>query len=187
MDRPPPHPTLSSTGERAGSTLGAVLVFFLASGLFFSPLLFTGRVLLPLDPATVAPWSELRRDASGPSNPLALDGLVLTLPARLYNHAMLRSGRIPFWNPHVFCGYPHFALIQNNVLYPLSLPFDLADPAAGIGYSLCLHLGLAGSLMFFFLRRTGLGTAAAIVGGLAFEFNGMFLLRLSVPSYVYSG
>jgi Bacterial membrane protein YfhO len=170
-------------GERGD----AVLVFFLASVLFFSPLLLTGRVLLPLDPATVAPWSELRTDARGPSNPLALDGLVLTLPARLYNHAMLRSGRIPFWNPHVFCGYPHFALIQNNVLYPLSLPFDLVDPAAGIGYSLCLHLGLAGSLMFFFLRRTGLGTAAAIVGGLAFEFNGMFLLRLSVPSYVYSG
>ena len=154
MKRPPPHPTLSPRGERGG----AVLVFFLASALFFSPLLLTGRVLLPLDPATVAPWSELRRDASGPSNPLALDGLVLTLPARLYNHSMLRSGRIPFWNPHVFCGYPHFALIQNNVLYPLSLPFDLADPAAGIGYSLCLHLGLAGSLMFFFLRRTGLGT-----------------------------
>ena len=162
-------------------------MFFLASVLFFSPLLFTGRVLLPLDPMTVAPWSELRTDARGPSNPLALDSLVLTLPARLYNHAMLRAGRIPFWNPHVFCGYPHFALIQNNVLYPLSLPFDLVDPAAGIGYSLCLHLGLAGSLMFFFLRRTGLSTAAAIVGGLAFEFNGMFLLRLSVPSYVYSG
>ena len=42
---------------------------------------------------------------------------------------MLRSGRIPFWNPHVFCGYPHLALIQNNVLYPLSLPFDLVAPA----------------------------------------------------------
>jgi hypothetical protein len=165
----------------------AVLVFPLASVALCAPALRPGYVLLPTALASLPPWNDGAADAGRASNPLMTDGLLLTLPARLYNHQALRAGEIPFWNPQVFCGYPHLALIQNNALYPLTLPFDLVDPVAGIGYSTCLHLALAGLLMYAFLRRSGLGREAAVVGGLAFELNGMFLVRLAVPSYLYSG
>ena len=100
---------------------------------------------------------------------------------------MLRAGEIPFWNPSVFAGYPHFALIQNNVLYPPSTVFDLIEPVSGMGFSILLHLALAGCLMFAFLRSRGLADDAAFVGAAAFELNGMFLIRVSAPSYVFSG
>jgi hypothetical protein len=162
------------------------LAFPLAALLLCAEAFRPGHVLLPTALESLAPWSEragpLRR-----SNPLASDSLLLTLPARAYNHEMLREGRLPFWNPRAFCGYPHLALIQNGALYPLTLPFDLVDPLAGIGYATWLHLTLAGLLMYAFLRRTGLGLPAALVGGLAFELNGFFLVRLSVPSYLHSG
>jgi hypothetical protein len=165
----------------------AVLVFPLVSLALCWEAFRPGYVLLPTAAESLPPWNEGAGGEGRASNPLMSDGLLLTLPARLYNHQVLRAGEIPFWNPHVFCGYPHLALLQNNTLYPLTIPFDLFDPVAGIGYSACLHFALAGLLMYAFLRRSGLGRGAAVVGGLAFELNGMFLVRLGAPSYLYSG
>ncbi len=164
----------------------AVLIFPFLALVFGWEAFRPGYVFLPTAVETLPPW-----DGGGPiarpSNPLMLDGLTLTLPARAYNHEMLRQGALPFWNPRIFCGYPHLAMIQNNALYPLSAPFDLVDPVTSIGYAACLHLALAGLLMFLFLRRAGLGRPAALVGGVVFELNGLFLVRLSAPSYLYSG
>ncbi|HEY8515792.1 MAG TPA: hypothetical protein VIS07_09805 [Candidatus Binatia bacterium] len=163
--------------------------FFLLAAIFGWELLLLGRILLPTNPATVAPWiGDVSPEAAAvPSNGLMMDTLIFTLPARVYNGEMLRAGEIPFWNPHVFAGYPHYALIQNNALYPLSALFDLIEPISGMGFSILLHLALAGCLTFAFLRAQGLADAPAFVGAAAFELNGMFLVRISAPSYVFSG
>jgi len=165
------------------------LGFFLIAAVFGWQLLLQDRILLPTNPATLAPWVGDMEPASAavPSNGLMMDTLIFTLPARVYNAEMLRAGEIPFWNPRVFAGYPHFALIQNNVLYPLSTVFDLIEPLSGMGYSILLHLALAGCFMFAFLRARRLADDAAFVGAAAFELNGMFLIRVSAPSYVFSG
>ena len=165
------------------------LGFFLVAAAFGWQLLLQDRILLPTNPATLAPWfgDMSAESAAVPSNGLMMDTLIFTLPARLYNAEMLRAGEIPFWNPSVFAGYPHFALIQNNVLYPPSTVFDLIEPLSGMGFSILLHLALAGCLMFAFLRARGLPDDAAFVGAAAFELNGMFLIRVSAPSYVFSG
>lgn len=166
----------------------ALLAFPLAAILLCWDGLRPGDVLLPTALESLPPWRDAATAASLPrSNPLASDSLLLTLPARAYNHRMLREGRLPFWNPHVFCGYPHLALIQNGALYPPTLPLDFLDPLDSIDYGAVLHLTLAGFLMYTFLRRSGLDAGPALVGGLAFELNGFFLVRLSVPSYLYSG
>jgi hypothetical protein len=163
--------------------------FVALAAVFGWQLLLEGRVLLPTNPATIAPWiGDVSPEAAAvPSNGLMMDTLIFTLPARVYNGTMLRAGEIPFWNPHVFAGYPHLALIQNNALYPLSAPFDLVEPVSGMGFSILAHLALAGCLMFAFLRAQGLEDSPAFVGAAAFELNGMFLVRLSAPSYVFSG
>lgn len=165
------------------------LAFFLVAAAFGWQLLLEGRILLPTNPATIVPWfgDQSPEATAVPSNGLMMDTLIFTLPARVYNGQMLRAGEIPFWNPHIFAGYPHFALIQNNVLYPLSTLFDLIEPVRGMGFSICLHLALAGCLMFAFLRARALDDGAAFLGAAAFELNGMFLIRVSAPSYVFSG
>ncbi|MBY0278414.1 hypothetical protein K2Z84_24050, partial [Candidatus Binatia bacterium] len=168
---------------------GPYFGFVLIAALFGWQLLLQGRVLLPTNPATIAPWfgDASAESAAVPSNGLMMDTLIFTWPARLYNGAMLRHGEIPFWNSAVFAGYPHLAMIQNNVLYPGSTPFDLIEPVSGMGFSILLHLALAGCFMFAFLRSRGLADDAAFLGAAAFELNGMFLIRVSAPSYVFSG
>lgn len=165
------------------------LGFVLIAAVFGWQLVLQGRILLPTNPATIAPWfgDAAPESAAVPSNGLMMDTLIFTWPARIYNSEMLRSGEIPFWNPSVFAGYPHYALIQNNVLYPPSTIFDLIEPVHGMGFSILLHLTLAGCLMFAFLRSRGLADDAAFLGAAAFELNGMFLIRVSAPSYVFSG
>ena len=166
----------------------ALLSFPVAAILLCGHALRPGYVLLPTALESLPPWRDApSAEPPARSNPLASDSLLLTLPARVFNHRMLREGRLPFWNPYVFCGYPHLALIQNGALYPPTLPLDWLDPLESIDYGACLHLALAGLLMYAFLRRSGLDAGPALVGGLAFELNGFFLVRLSVPSYLYSG
>lgn len=162
------------------------LVFAAAALLFCAPYLRPGRVLLPTSLATMPPWSEPGASAP-PSNDLMADALVLTLPERVRNGASLRAGEIPSWNPRIFGGYPHLAMIQNDALYPLSAPFDALEPVSGMAWSIALHLALAGSLAAILLRETGVSRGGAIVGGIAFALNGFFLVRASAPSYVFSG
>lgn len=158
--------------------------------LFCAPYLAPGRLLLPTDPRGIPPWDGAaaeRGEPRGPSNDLMADALVLTLPARAWNHDALRAGRIPHWNDLIFGGYPHLAMIQNNALYPPVALLDLGDPARGMAWAIALHLALAGSLALIFLRASGVGSAGALVGAVAFELNGTFLVRASSPSYVFSG
>lgn len=123
----------------------------------------------------------------GASNNLMRDNLLLTFPWRTFNSEALRKGEVPLWNPYIFCGVPHFALIQSNSLYPLTFPFDWIDPIKGMAVSMALHFALAGLLMYWWLLKIDLPVEAALLGGILFEFNGMFLVRLSAPSYVFSG
>src|SRR5215218_9624888 len=80
------------------------LAFLVVAAVFGWQLLLEGRILLPTNPATIAPWfGDASAEATAvPSNGLMMDTLIFTLPARVYNAQMLRSGEIPFWNPHIF-------------------------------------------------------------------------------------
>lgn len=182
--------TVSNTSNPVSSGVAGhwpIPVIVLVSVLFCWEWLLPGQVLLPTDSESVWPWSASAQGAPRPSNPLLADSFILTYTSRVYNHIMLRQGRVPFWNPHILCGTPHFALIQNDSLYPLTMPFDLVEPVAGMAYSICLHLALAGTLMYLFLRNSGLDPGAAMIGGFAFQLNGMFLTRLGMPCFVFSG
>jgi hypothetical protein len=162
------------------------VVWLLCIG-FFAPTLFLNRALVPTNPDNWVPWSAVPDARSSVSNQLMADSLMLTVPWRVHNAESLRKGEIPFWNPAIGCGYPHLAALQSNALYPPVVVFDLLDPIRGIAWAMALHIGLAGSLMYSFLRRRDFGCDASAVGAVAFEFNGFFMVRMSAPSYVFSG
>ncbi len=170
--------------------LGRHLLFWLLSIVYFWQPLTTEQLLVPTSPTRYAPWSNMESEPLKEgvrSNPLMGDSLILTVPWRSYNREILLSGELPFWNPYIFCGYPHLAALQSNALYPPVVVFDLLDPFEGLGWSMAFHLGLAGTLMFCFLRRLGLTIDAATLGAVVFQFNGFFLVRMSAPSYVFTG
>ena len=83
----------------------------------------------------------------------------------------LLSGTLPLWNHYEGLGAPLLGEMQSAALFPptwlLVFPYGQAIEHA-------LLQAVAGWGTYLFLRRFGLGTAAALACGLLFEFNGVF-------------
>lgn len=82
------------------------------------------------------------------------------------------AGHVPWWNPFNGVGLPLAAEAQPGSLF---LPFVLLMHfrSGGMWVELLLQL-IAGCCSFAVLRRIGLSSLAAFVGGLLFEMNGTF-------------
>lgn len=92
---------------------------------------------------------------------------------REFGTAMIRSGHLPLWNPYLFGGMPFVGAFDGDIFYPptlllrLLLRTDLA-----VTWAFILHIILAGWFTYLWLRASGLGFAAAGIGGLAYELGG---------------
>jgi hypothetical protein len=84
----------------------------------------------------------------------------------------LKEGTIYAWNPWLFLGVPFAAEVQAGVFYPFNLLFLLFDFGLAHRLYILLHYPLAAFNMFLFLRRRGLVTAAAAMGGIFFALSG---------------
>ena len=103
------------------------------------------------------------------------DAVDVHYSAQKYFADHVLSGRLPFWTPNVFSGFPLLADPQTGAWYPLNWPFFLlgVTPRA-IQWELALHclLALAGG---YLLAREALGSrAAAVFAGVFFAFSGFF-------------
>jgi hypothetical protein len=81
------------------------------------------------------------------------------------------SGRLPLWNPYEGLGSPLLGEVQAAALFPPTLLLLL--PHGQLIEQTFLQI-VAGLGTFLFLRRFGLGVTGALLGGLLFEFNGVF-------------
>lgn len=101
------------------------------------------------------------------------DALTYFAPYRDYASSVLRTGRLPLWNPYLFLGAPFLANPQTAVLYPLHWPFLWLDAGKSLIASLALHLVIAGVGAYVYGRRAaGLSRSAALVTGLIFSLSG---------------
>lgn len=94
----------------------------------------------------------------------------------------LRHGRLPVWDPHIMCGFPLLAELQNAVFYPPTW-FCLILPA-GVFWTLSalVHLALSGVFVRCWMEK-GLGvmSRAAVVGGVVYMMSGF------IAAHLYSG
>ncbi len=108
------------------------------------------------------------------------DILVGAYPTRVYVHQLLTSGQIPLWNPYQLGGMPLLGDIQAAVFYLPNLLLDLfywnTDiPYEGFERLVVAHYALAGLFMYSYLRSLKLSKSAALLGAIAFQFNGFFI------------
>jgi hypothetical protein len=92
---------------------------------------------------------------------------------REFGTAMIRSGHLPLWNPYIFGGMPFVGAFDGDIFYPPTLLLRLllrADLA--VTWAFIIHVILAGWFAYLWLRASGLGFAAAGIGGLAYELGG---------------
>lgn len=90
----------------------------------------------------------------------------------------VREGRLPFWEPTLFNGFPLMAQPQQNAFYP-PLWFSFFVPVnIGISLYMLLHIWLAGVGMFAFVRYMGGRWLPAFLAAVIFAFSGLLAGRL---------
>jgi hypothetical protein len=143
-------------------------VFAVVLLVLFGPVLFGGRVLLPLDDLREhVPFQELAPTRSQ-SHPLQKDLLRLVVPAQAAARAAWDDGRWPLWNRRVGAGMPLLADPQAQALQPLTL-LGLALPLArAAGFVAALRVLVALIFTFLWLRRQGFYGGRALAGSLVY-------------------
>jgi hypothetical protein len=117
--------------------------------------------------------------------PLILGGRVLYWGVPLYQfypwHALvadaIRAGHLPLWTDLLGNGTPLLANHQSAVFYPPNLVYLLAPVERAMGYSVVLHLALAGLFAYAWGRTVGLSPFGGAITGLSFMFSGFLVGR----------
>jgi hypothetical protein len=136
------------------------LVIVAAPLILFAPLIFTGRVLYwGTTILQFAEWRQLVGDA-------------------------LRSGHFPLWTDAVGNGFPLLANLQSAVLYPFNVLFLAFPVERALGYSVILHLMLAGGFMYGYARHLELNRPASLVAALSYSLSAFLVSRAQFPSMV---
>lgn len=163
------------------------LLFFLLLGiLFLGRVVLAGRTFVPAQLLFYhAPWSAYVTPEDRPAwNPLMYDSVGQFYPWRKFAADSVHLGIIPLWNPYQFCGTPFLANSQSAVLYPGSLLHYILGPRLAAGWSALLHLVLAATFMWLFLRGLGLSTTAGALGGIGYAFSTWQISWLHLPTFL---
>ena len=161
-----------------------VILFAVVVLVFFHDVLLGDRVLITSNPARVEPWSHYAEGDDLSGKDYRTDAFYTYLPRQVELTRSVREGRVPLWNPYVFCGMPFYADPQSRVLYPISLLLVLADPQKAMGYDVAIHFLIAMAGMYLFLRIVRTGTPGAMAGALLYGFSSFFFLRMGHPTFV---
>lgn len=106
------------------------------------------------------------------------------VPQLDFQQEELLNGRIPLWNPYLYCGTPFIGNPQTWALYPSSLLLYTISPERSTGLIGAGHCLFASFGTLLFLRRRGLGAGTALIGALVWGFGGALVSKMQFPNMV---
>jgi hypothetical protein len=121
---------------------------------------------------------------------LDFNAFYLGMKQFLYNE-LHDHGSIPYWNPYIFGGIPFWAHFESAIFYPLGFLFWFLPAAKAYGYTMFLHLFLAGLFMYALARSCGIGRPGSFLAAAVFACSGfvmalLYLGQLSpIQSYIW--
>lgn len=90
-------------------------------------------------------------------------------PFLSYTLSSLQEGRIPHWNPYIYCGIPFFSSFSAPVFYPVrGLLLLLAGAEASVRFLYPIQVVIAAISAWLFLGAIGVSRAGRLVGTAAF-------------------
>jgi hypothetical protein len=98
----------------------------------------------------------------------------------------VRAGYLPLWTDLLGNGAPLLANHQSALFYPFNLIYFVAPVERAMGYSVVLHLILAGLFAYAWGCSVGLSRFGATVTGLSFMLSGFFVSRTQFITIVNS-
>ncbi len=164
-----------------------LLALALAALIFWWPCLVGGKVpVAAVYQQQMPPFGEPQSPAPRAWDALLWDSMAQFYPWRLLLQRGLRSGELPLWNPHQYCGYPFVGNGQSAIFYPPNWLLLVVDTKYFLGLSLALHWFLAGMLTFFLARTLGLRPAGAALAGMLYQSSGFMITWCELPTVVNS-
>lgn len=107
-------------------------------------------------------------------------------PLREFVRELIKNGKIPLWNPYIFCGNPLFATLQSQVFYPISIIFYLLPAAKGFNIYTVLHIYLAGVFIYILLRYWRLSRYASFISALLYSLSGFMISSIHMNTTISS-
>lgn len=153
-----------------------VLIFFtLVTALFFYPVFTKHTVPLPLN-LLVSFYSPWRNEGYKlPNKPIGFDNVRQMLPYKMFTKESLTHGSLPLWNPYLFAGSPHIAMLQPAFFYPGTLLDLLLPLTQSWTFLVLMQPIIAGVLMYVFLRALHLSPRASLVGAVSYAYCGWMI------------
>jgi hypothetical protein len=161
------------------SKIVALIVLLSVLAIVFFPVLFQGRVLLPLDylNTMILPYSAQYRQAVA-YNHFLCDAVMQYYPYKVLTRKGLSKGILNYWDQYVMGGYPRYAEtmgahfdITNIILLCASMP-------TAYHLQIILQLLIAGLGMFLLLRFYKVSEFIAILFSVVYMLNSMFITWL---------
>lgn len=106
------------------------------------------------------------------------------LPLHDYAFRSLKAGRLPEWDPYLYCGLSFAGNVQASMFYPPLWAAFLASlgfqrlPFLAVEILVFAHVWLAWLFAFLWFRGRGLRAEAAALGAAAFAFCGYMMIHL---------
>ena len=136
--------------------------------------LFTGRITewLAIAILLILPFLVYFPVSSGFATFAGYDHTGINQPLKQEAFETLRSGDLPLWEHRLDRGIPLFAEGEAGIFYPLNVLFLIPGDFLTIYNIVLLLLISAGGLLFYWwVRRLGVGTYAAFIGGAAHQWG----------------
>lgn len=164
-----------------------LLLFVALAAIFFAPVLFTDRVLVPFDNLyQFPPWSAFASQfgITTPHNALVSDLVLENYAWKKFIVETLSAHELPLWNPYLFAGVPFLAAGQHSAMYPFSALFYVLPIARAYGYFVAIQFVIAMLAMFWFMRVLGLSRLSAIISSVVYSFSGFFVVSTAFPMVI---
>ncbi len=151
-------------------------------------LLVSGKHFTMLD-SIITQHEPFRSDFNGPLTQPGLvhisDNVTQIIPGKIFTQEQIRDGRIPLWNPRIFCGMPHMADLHSQVFSITDTPFLIFMPVDdALGAAALLKLVLAAYFMYLFCRHLWIDRRLALAAGILYAFSSFTLAWLHFPSFL---
>src|SRR6185369_10723092 len=156
-------------------------VFAAALLILFGPVLFGGKLLLPLDNLRGHVPFQTLEPTEPHGNILQGDLIELVGPSIAEGRAQWDDGRWPLWNAHAGAGMPLLADPQAQAMQPLVLLSSVVPWERAAAVTAALRVLLALVFTFLWIRAQGLADGPALAGALAFGLGGFVLLWAGWP------
>jgi uncharacterized membrane protein YidH (DUF202 family) len=174
-------PEEEGSGQRSLSRLVVGILVVTVCLSIGTPLLGL-RVFFPTDILeTIPPWSQDAPAGFTPTNPTLRDPVSAAMPMLAQFRRQALSGHFPMWTSYPSGGVPLGTLPYNGFLSVLNLPYLFLPLWYAPAISKLLEMAAAAGFTFLFLRRVGLGRAAALVGGLIYVNSGFQVVWTTFP------